>query len=82
MKNSILIFLLGVFVTISIAATVPNTGLLTIKPATPKVIITVETRSENVQFYVNKYHKLGYVVKDFYPGSYYDYNGLLVLEKY
>ena len=82
MKNNILIFLLGVFVTISIAATSSNTGLFAIKPVTPKVIITVETRSENVQYYVNKYHKLGYVVKDFYPGAYYDYDGLLILEKY
>ena len=82
MKNSILLFLLGIFVTISIAATIPNTGIFTVKSAVPKVIITVETRSENVQYYVNKYHKLGYVVKDFYPGAYYDYDGLLILEKY
>ena len=82
MKNSILLFLLGIFVTISIAATVHNTELFTIKPATPKVIVTVEVRSKNVQFYVSKYHKLGYVIKDFYPGAYYDYDGLLILEKY
>ena len=82
MKNNILTFLLGVFVTISIAATTSNTELFIVKPATPKVIITIETRSENVQFYINKYHKLGYVIKSFYPGAYYDYDGLLIMEKY
>jgi hypothetical protein len=82
MKNNILIFLLGIFVIISIAATIPNTELFTVKPATPKVTIVIETRSENVQFYVNKYRKLGYVIKDFYPGAYYDYDGLLMMEKY
>ena len=81
-KVFFLIFLLGIFVTISIAATTSNTELFTIKPAIPKAIVTVEVRSENVQFYVSKYHKLGYVIKDFYPGAYYDNDGLLILEKY
>ena len=78
--KSLFYFMLGLCLIILTSAT--TVSVMTIKPATPKVIITVETRSENVQFYVDKYHKLGYVVKDFYPGAYYDYDGLLVLEKY
>ena len=44
MKNNILLFLLGIFVTISIAATIPNTGLLTIKPVRPSNTIVLYGR--------------------------------------
>ena len=82
MKNSILIFLLGIFVTISIAATVPNTGLLTVKPATPKSIISFygyRAHPEGVVNKINKYSKYGYVVKEM-VGS--DYTYIIVMEKY
>ena len=82
MKNSILLFLLGIFVTISIAATIPNTGLLTIKPATPKSVISFyEYRAypESVVDKINKYSKNGYIVKEM-VGS--DYNYIIVMEKY
>ena len=82
MKNSILLFLLGIFVTISIAATIPNTGLLTIKPATPKVTISFygyRASPELVVDKINKYSKYGYIVKEM-VGS--DYSYIIVMEKY
>ena len=80
MKNSILLFLLGIFVTISIAATIPNTGLLTIKPATPKSVISFyEYSPYSVVDKINKYSKNGYIVKEM-VGS--DYNYIIVMEKY
>ena len=82
MKNSILLFLLGIFVTISIAATIPNTGLLTIKPATPKSVISFyeySTDPESVVDKINKYSKNGYIVKEM-VGS--DYSYIIVMEKY
>ena len=82
MKNNILIFLLGIFVTISIAATVPNTGLLTVKPATPKSVISFygyRASPESVVDKINKYSKYGYVVKEM-VGS--DYTYIIVMEKY
>lgn len=82
MKNNILIFLLGIFVTISIAATIPNTGLLTVKPATPKSVISFygyRASPEEVVNKINKYSKYGYVVKEM-VGS--DYSYIIVMEKY
>ena len=82
MKNSILLFLLGIFVTISIAATIPNTGILTIKPVTPKSVISFygyKVSPEDVVNDINKYSKNGYVVKEM-VGS--DYTYIIVMEKY
>ena len=82
MKNNILTFLLGIFVTISIAATVPNTGILTIKPVTPKSVISFygyRASPEEVVNKINKYSKYGYVVKEM-VGS--DYTYIIVMEKY
>jgi hypothetical protein len=74
MKNNILIFLLGIFVTISIAATVPNTGLLTVKPAKPLNTVLI-TSDDNF----NSYIKAGYIVKTISAtnGFY-----VIILEKY
>ena len=80
MKNNILIFLLGVFVTISIAATVPNTGLLTIKPATPKATIIVDGwNTEKLNNNMKPYLKAGYIVKNLSAG---DGARVVVMEKY
>ena len=82
MKNSILLFLLGIFVTISIAATIPNTGILTIKSVTPKSVISFygyRASPEKVVNKINKYSKNGYVVKEM-VGS--DYTYIIVMEKY
>lgn len=77
MKNSILIFLLGIFVTISIAATIPNTGLLTIKPAKPiSTVILYDGDYSNWKSYVNQ----GYQIKSCSLGN---QGGIIVvLEKY
>lgn len=73
MKNSILLFLLGIFVTISIAATVPNTGLLTVKPAKPIDTVIISSQ-DNYKVYI----KAGYIVKTLSADSGY----YVVLEKY
>ena len=80
MKNNILIFLLGIFVTISIAATVPNTGLFTIKPATPKSVV-VETfyMPSQAKFFIKQKIREGYIYKSAYAESSY---WLIVMEKY
>ena len=77
MKNNILIFLLGVFVTISIAATVPNTGLLTVKPAKPRSTLVLYNRD-----YMNwkNYIYQGYQVKSASAGT--DGGYIIVMEKY
>jgi len=80
MKNSILIFLLGVFVTISIAATVPNTGLLTFKPAVPKATIAISGWStKELNTNIKPYLKAGYIVKNISTG---DHARIVIMEKY
>lgn len=80
MKNNLLTFLLGGFVFVSLAAS--TTNLITIKPAMPKSVISVECRSESAVNIISKYTAKGYVFKSFTAGAYYDYDGLLVMEKY
>jgi hypothetical protein len=80
MKNNILLFLLGIFVTISIAATVPNTGLLTVKPAIPKATIVVSGwATSELNNNIKPYLKAGYIVKNVAAG---DGARVVVLEKY
>lgn len=77
MKNNILIFLLGVFVTISIAATSSNTGLLTGKPAKPISTLVLYNRDYlNWQNYIYQ----GYQIKSASVGSHGGY--IIVMEKY
>lgn len=77
MKNNILIFLLGVFVTISIAATSSNTGLLTVKPAKPISTLVLYNRDYlNWQNYIYQ----GYQIKSASVGSHGGY--IIVMEKY
>lgn len=78
MKNTILSFLLGIFVAISFAAT--TTNLLTVKPAQPKATVVVSgwATSElnaNMKPYIQK----GYIVKNMSAG---DGARCVVLEKY
>ena len=82
MKNNILIFLLGIFVTISIAATVPNTGLLTIKPAIPKAtIVLIDNNDIKIKNNINYYLKQGYIVSKL--GTLPNYSQVvIILEKY
>lgn len=80
MKNSILLFLLGVFVTISVAATVPNTGLLTVKPATPKSVFTIVCYNDEAVKYIKVMSQKGYKYINFSGVN--SSNGVLVMEKY
>ena len=80
MKNNILTFLLGIFVTISIATTVPNTGLFIVKPATPKATIIVDGwNTEKLNNNMKPYLKAGYIVKNVSAG---DGTRVVVMEKY
>ena len=73
MKNNILTFLLGIFVTISIAASVPNAGLLTFKPAKPINTVIISSQDD-----YRVYIRAGYIVKTLSSDSGY----FVVLEKY
>jgi len=78
MKNSILIFLLGVFVTISIAAT--STSLMTVKPAVPKATIAISGWSTSeLNTNIKPYLKVGYIVKNISAG---DGARIVIMEKY
>lgn len=80
MKNNILLFLLGIFVTISIAVTAPNTGLFTVKPATPKSVFTKVCYSDEAVKYIKVMSQKGYKYINF-SGVNSSY-GVLVMEKY
>jgi len=63
MKNTILIFLLGIFVTISIAATVSN-SFITVKPTLPKyTVCSGDIYPYQVKDFVVKYTEKGYITK-------------------
>lgn len=77
MKQSILLFLLGIFVAISFAAT--STQLLTVKPATPKQIYIQEFSSySELNYIIQQKHKEGYIVKEITM----KYSGCIIMEKY
>jgi len=79
MKNSILIFLLGIFVTISIAATVPD-SFMTIKPALPKyTVCSSGLYPYEVKNFIIKYTEKGYITKTCIGG---DNTIVVIMEKY
>lgn len=72
MKQTIATFLLGVFVTISIAATSIKSDLLTIKPATPKSTICFynsRCAGDEISAKVLNYSKQGYIVQNMVGGD-------------
>lgn len=81
MKREPIIFLLGIFVAISFAATISD--LTTVKPAVPKITIVKSIDIRDSEKYIKKYIKQGYIIKsaDIAYG-----NGigacLLIMEKY
>jgi len=78
MKNSILMFLLGVFVTISIAAT--TTDFMTVKPAKPVSVIVNEGSSmRSYDEWIIKNSQNGYVLKSLSQNPNYT---IIVMEKY
>lgn len=84
MKNTILSFLLGIFVTVSIAATTNN--LMTVKPAVPKeTVCFVSSDMIEIKSKILDYSARGYVVKAMQSNSsrYVEiYNYIVVMEKY
>lgn len=56
--------------------------ILTFKPAQPKSVIAVPCVPGNAIKYILSYTKQGYIVKSYTAGARYDYDGLLVMEKY
>lgn len=81
MKSKISTFLLGILVTICIGAGVSNSELLTVKPATPKVVFTKTVYLDEAQLLINEYVSKGYILKS-YNGYGVAYHGLLIMEKY
>ena len=56
--------------------------ILIFKPAQPKYVIAVSCKAENASKYILSYTKQGYIVKSYTAGAHYNYDGLLVMEKY
>lgn len=82
MKNNISIFLLGIFASICIGAGISNSELLTVKPTTPKSIVSFSsyrTEPEKLIIKINNYSNKGYILKEM-VGS--DYTFVVVMEKY
>ena len=78
MKNSILLFLLGIFVTISIAATAV-TNIVRVKPVVPKEIYVQEFSSySELNNIIQSKRKEGYIVKTITM----KYSGCIIMEKY
>lgn len=80
MKNTIylILFVIGMVLTSATTATI-----ITVKPATPKSIITFSCDNRrDIQININKYIKNGYVIKTIAANG--DYNKLyfVVMEKY
>lgn len=81
MKSKISTFLLGILVTICIGAGVSNSELLTVKPATPKSIISEVCYHNEANSLIKKYALKGYMFKS-YSGAGTSNSGVLVMEKY
>ncbi|MES2864119.1 MAG: hypothetical protein V4666_08375 [Bacteroidota bacterium] len=81
MKNTILTFLLGIFVAINFAATTSN--LLTVKPAKPRlVLVFTDNDEEYLKDKIIIGVKAGYIVKSITVGGQYGTHCLAVMEKY
>lgn len=80
MKDKILIFLLGVFVTISLAAITDYGDLLTIKPAKPKdAVVDYSMTLGGMKEFISHYQNQGYQITHIIETS----NGTMtVMEKY
>jgi len=78
MRNAVY-FIAGILFTVLISA--GTISVMTIKPATPKVVFALSCSPEIANGYVNNYVSKGYVFKSFSGSDKYGY-GLLVMEKY
>jgi len=77
MKQSILYFLLGIFITISIAST--TNIITTIKPSIPKDVYIQEFNSySELHNIIQQKNKEGYIVKTITM----KYSGCIIMEKY
>lgn len=81
MKNNISMFFLGIVASICIGAGVSNSELLTVKPATPKDVMTKLVYLGEAEVLIKDYSKKGYILKSF-SGYGKTYHGLLIMEKY
>jgi hypothetical protein len=78
MKTNILSFLLGICLMLLISAGSQNTSLFTIKPASPRSTISINTNQPDAV--INKYSKYGYILKTL---VYYNrVDAIVVMEKY
>ena len=82
MKKNIFIFLLGILVSICIGAGISNSELLTVKPATPKSVIVLQSEwdtMDNTQKRILNYTKQGYIVSSTVG---IDTRAFIIMEKY
>lgn len=80
MKNTIylILFVLGMILTSATTATI-----MTVKPATPKSIITFSCENHrDMQININKYVKNGYIIKIIAANGDYHKTYFVVMEKY
>lgn len=77
--KSIMLILLGVFITISFAAGVSGGDFITIKPATPKSTVILKGYPKELQDDSTKYLQQGYIIKDVSVAM---NTGIMILEKY
>lgn len=87
MKTNILSFLLGIFIIISIAATVPSVNMF--QPVKPKVVIVQSyeyDRITDIKNFIISYSNKGYIVKSVsispINGNSSHASGIVVMEKY
>jgi hypothetical protein len=80
MKNTIylILFIIGMILTSATTATI-----MTVKPATPKYVITFSCENHrDMQININKYVKNGYVIKTIAANGDYYKLYFIVMEKY
>ena len=80
MKNQVMMFLLGVFATISVAATNDVKYLVDCKPVKPiSIVVNNLYTSQDAKEFILKYSKEGYIVKSASGSNSY---WIVVMEKY
>ena len=74
-------FFLWILASFCIGAGVSNSGTLTVKPATPKLVISKVCHNEEANNLIKKFLSKGYIFKS-YTGAGASSYGILVMEKY
>ena len=81
MKKHLISFALGALTFMCIGATIVD-NIMTVKPAVPKSVFAITCEAKEAVSYIGVYTKKGYIVKSFTSGAHYDYDCVLIMEKY